>query len=341
MEKRVTAAALLAASLTAGSALAQDGDQRASFGDETGYNYVGGFSVGYKYQELEADTIRDAYVKTVGLNILQFEWFPEQATWMQNISWMAAIRPRLSYELTPGDSADQDEIAQASDSEKEGWTRFVADLSIDPIQLFGGEKSNHRIDINYDVQTFLITVQATRDYFYIEDNDAKLLTAGDKIDVNTTFTEAVIGYANEPAPGKRVAMGLFSVDYEKPVSSDVSTPIESIYKGNFEATGLYVGGTMRFFNSLDISLRYDFTFDAEATADGGTSLTRDEFGIEDSIEYESYTLNAVYDLRKTSMKLPLEVRFNYIQRQFDAFVEGSTLNDDRIFGISLIGSFTL
>ena len=101
MDKRVTAAALLTASLTAGNALAQDGDQRASFGDETGYNYVGDFSVGYKYLELEADTIRDAYVKTIGLNILQFEWFPEQATWMQNISWMAAIRPRLSYELTP------------------------------------------------------------------------------------------------------------------------------------------------------------------------------------------------------------------------------------------------
>ena len=140
MDKRVTTAALLTASLTAGNALAQDGDQRASFGDETGYNYVGGFSVGYKYLELEADTIRDAYVKTIGLNILQFEWFPEQATWMQNISWMAAIRPRLSYELTPGDSAEQDEIAQASDSEKEGWTRFIADLSIDPVQLFGGEK---------------------------------------------------------------------------------------------------------------------------------------------------------------------------------------------------------
>ncbi|MBU72465.1 hypothetical protein [Spongiibacter sp.] len=340
MDKRVTAAALLTASLTAGNALAQDGDQRASFGDETGYNYVGDFSVGYKYLELEADTIRDAYVKTIGLNILQFEWFPEQATWMQNISWMAAIRPRLSYELTPGDSAEQDEIAQASDSEKEGWTRFIADLSIDPVQLFGGEKSVHRIDINYDVQTFLITVQATRDYFYIEDNDAKLLTAGDKIDVNTTFTEATVGYAMEEQD-VRFGVGLFSVDYEKPVSSDVSTPIESIYKGSFEATGLYLGGSVRFFNSLDVSLRYDFTFDAEATVDGGTSLTRDEFGIEDSIEYESYTLDVVYDLRKTSMKLPLEVRFNYTQRQFDAFLEGSTLNDDRLFGISLIGSFTL
>ena len=296
--------------------------------------------MGYKYLELEADTIRDAYVKTIGLNILQFEWFPEQATWMQNISWMAAIRPRLSYELTPGDSAEQDEIAQASDSEKEGWTRFIADLSIDPVQLFGGEKSAHRIDINYDVQTFLITVQATRDYFYIEDNDAKLLTAGDKIDVNTTFTEATVGYAMEEQD-VRFGVGLFSVDYEKPVSSDVSTPIESIYKGSFEATGLYLGGSVRFFDSLDVSLRYDFTFDAEATVDGGTSLTRDEFGIEDSIEYESYTLDAVYDLRKTSMKLPLEVRFNYTQRQFDAFVEGSTLNDDRLFGISLIGSFTL
>ena len=340
MDTRVTAAALLAASLTTGSALAQDGDQRASFGDETGYNYIGGFSVGYKYQELEADTIRDAYVKTVGLNILQFEWFPEQATWMQNISWMAAIRPRLSYELTPGDSADQDEIAQASDSEKEGWTRFVADLSIDPVQLFSGEKSDHRIDINYDVQTFLITVQATRDYFYIEDNDAKLLTAGDKIDVNTTFTEAVIGYATEKE-NLRLMAGLFYVDYEKPVSSDVSTPIESIYKGNFEANGLYLGGSVRLFGNLDLSLRYDFSYDAEATVDGGTSLTRDEFGIEDSIEYDAYTLNAVYDLRKTAMKLPMEVRFSYIQRQFDALVEGSTVNDDRIFGISLIGSFTL
>ena len=139
----------------------------------------------------------------------------------------------------------------------------------------------------------------------------------------------------------RFGVGLFSVDYEKPVSSDVSTPIESIYKGSFEATGLYLGGSVRFFDSLDVSLRYDFTFDAEATVDGGTSLTRDEFGIEDSIEYESYTLDVVYDLRKTSMKLPLEVRFNYTQRQFDAFVEGSTLNDDRLFGISLIGSFTL
>ncbi|MBM7421844.1 hypothetical protein [Spongiibacter marinus] len=339
MTRKASAIALAAALLSSG-ALAQEQDQRASFGDDASYNYFGGVSVGYKYQELEADTIRDAYVKTVGLNILQFEWFPEQATWMQNISWMAAIRPRLSYELTPGDSADQDEIAQASDSEKEGWTRFVADLSIDPIQLFGGEKSNHRIDINYDVQTFLITVQATRDYFYIEDNDAKLLTAGDKIDVNTTFTEAVIGYAVEEED-LRLMVGFFSVDYEKPVSSDVSTPIESIYKGNFESRGIYMGGSIRLFGNLDLSLRYDYSYDAEATVDGGTSLTRDEFGIEDSIEYDAYTLNAVYDLRKTTMKLPMEVRFSYIQRQFDALVEGSTVNDDRIFGVSLIGSFTL
>lgn len=340
MTRKASAIALAAAILSSG-ALAQEHDQRASFGDDASYNYFGGVSVGYKYQELEADTIRDAYVKTVGLNILQFEWFPEQATWMQNVSWLAAVRPKLSYEMTPGDSAEQDEIAQASDSEKEGWTRFVADLSIDPFQLFGGEKTNHRIDINYDVQTFLITVQATRDYFYVEDNDAKLLTAGDKIDVNTTFKEAVIGYSNEPSPGQSFMMGLFSVDYEKPVSSDVSTPIEAIYKGEFEATGLYLGGSLRFFGNLDVSLRYDFTFDAEANVDGGKSLTRDEFGIEDSIEYESYTLNAVYDLSKTRVKLPMELRFNYTQRQFDAFVEGSTLNDDRIFGVSLVGSFTL
>ncbi|MBD2857744.1 hypothetical protein IB286_01910 [Spongiibacter sp. KMU-158] len=326
-------------SAASGASFAEE-DQRASFEDGN-YNYLGGFAVGYKYQEMEASTIRNAYVKTVGLNIISLEWFPEQASWMQNISWMAAVRPKLAYEFTPGDSADQDEIAKASDSEKEGWTRFVADLDVDVVRLFKGtdEPSGGYMTFDYEVQSFLVTVQATQDYYYRDDNSAKLLTAGDKLDVNTTFTDWAIGYEMGDEKG-HVGMGYFSVDYEKPISSDVNTPIETIYKANFEADGLFflVGGEI---GGVSMDLRYDFTFDATAEVDNGTSLTRSSFGYDESIEYNAYTLNASYDLMNTRFKLPVVVGMNYIQREFSNFTGGGTINDDKIFGLSVIGSFSL
>jgi hypothetical protein len=313
-------------------------DTRESFDDDN-YNYLGGFSLGYKYQEMEADTIRNAYVKTIGLNILQFEWFPEQATWMQETSWLTAIRPKLTYELTPDNSAEQDEIAQASKSDQEGWSRFVADISIDPFKLFGGDNSDQRIELNYDVQTFLVTVQATQDYYYIEDNNARLLTAGDKLDVNTTFTEATAGWISTENI-TRFGLGYFSVDYEKPISTDVASPIETIYRGTFEASGVYLKGGITI-GGFDIALRYDYSFDATADFNNGTSLSTDSSGYEDSVEYTAYTLDAVYDLNKSRFKLPVELRLNYVQREFSNFTEGSKLNDDRIFSLSVIGSFTL
>jgi hypothetical protein len=70
-------------------------------------------------------------------------------------------------------------------------------------------------------------------------------------------------------------------------------------------------------------------------------LSTDSSGYEDSVEYTAYTLDAVYDLNKSRFKLPVELRLNYVQREFSNFTEGSKLNDDRIFSLSVIGSFTL
>ncbi|MCP5170233.1 MAG: hypothetical protein H6999_10835 [Hahellaceae bacterium] len=306
------------------------------------YNYLGGFSVGYKYQEMEADTIRDAYVKTVGLNIAQVEWIPEKASWMQSYGWLRAIRPKIHYEFTPAGSAAQDEIVRVSDSEKEAWQRLVADLDITPASWFTGTESEHHLVANYDLQTFLVTVQATRDYWFVEQGNAKLLVPGDKLDASTTFKELTVGYQwQKPDEIGYVGMGYFNVNYEKPVSTDVLTPLETIYTGEFDASGLYLLLGVVLDKAWDIYARYDTSTDAEANIQGNTSLATSGFSFTPTIEYEAIKAGLRFDMGRYWSKAPFVTELAYIQRKFDVFVGGEELNDDRIISFSISGQFSL
>lgn len=311
------------------------------------YDYLGEFSIGYKYQEMEAETIRYAYVKTVGLNIVQFIWNPGEASWARDRGWLSSILPSISYEETPGNSAEQDKIAEVSETSKQGWKRFVGTFDVTPeTMLTDAEESAHHIDIRLDVQTFLVTVQTTQDYFYVDDNDARLLTAGDQLDVNSVFTEGQLGYRFEVVDQQdynglySAGLGIFSVDYEKPISSDISSPIESIYKGSFSATGMYLQLGFKA-GDLKIDARYDYAPEAKATVEDGISLSRSEFGYDESIEYSAYRLGLTYDLQNFLFGLPLTSQLNYVQRQFTTFVDGDKLNEDRIIDLSFTYKFML
>lgn len=311
----------------------------ASDASADSYSYLGEFSVGYKYQEMEADTIRYAWVKTIGMNIVQFTWSPSDASWARDRKWLSSILPTLSYEQTPGTAAEQDQIAEISESSKQGWKRFVGTFDLQPVtMLTDAESSPHHIDIGLDVQTFLVTVQATRDYFYIDSNDATLLVAGDQLDLATTFTEARLGYRYQ---GDSVSwsLGAFQLDYEKPISSDVDSPMEYIYKAAFKATGASLGLGFHPGN-LQLDFGYDLSTDADATVNGGVSLSRDQYGIDENITYTAYRATLSYDLQDFLFGLPLYSRLNYVERHFTTW-QGENLNDDRIIDLSLVYKFML
>ncbi|WP_221793597.1 hypothetical protein [Oceanobacter mangrovi] len=306
------------------------------------YTYAGGFLIGYKYQEMEADTIRNAYVRTIGLNIFEFEWEPGKASWLDPVRRVADLLPALRYEMTPGNTANQDQIAEVSNTaeEKAGWTRFLANIDVDPVSLLGGDDSMHRIIGSYEIQTFLVSVQATQDYYYIQNNDAQLLVAGDGINVNTIFKEATLGYRVTDPGSYAMDLGWFNVNYEKPISSDVSMPLESIYRAEFEASGLFFGASLSL-GSWTFGGRYDLGYDAKATVDGGVSLSRTEYGFDESIEYSAYRIDVQYDLKKSSLRWPLAINLNYLERSFSTLADGDNINDDRILGISLQSRFEL
>ncbi|WP_114416561.1 hypothetical protein [Marinospirillum perlucidum] len=316
---------------------------RAVQAEEAEYNYLGRFELGYKYQSMQAETIRDAYVETIGLNLMTLEWFPEEATWMQGFSWLSSIRPRFLYEFTPGNSAEQDQIVALSNQDVQAWERWAADMQVDLWQLFTGEPSSLYISYTHEVQSFLVNVQASRDYWYVEDDNARLLVPGDQINVGTRFVEKTLGLYAVDSTGL-MGLGYFESDYNKPISTDAVTPLETIYEAEFIAKGMFI--SYRIGQPADfwhLQFRMDLGVEAEANILNGVSLSQDDLisGYNPTIAYEAYHAGLGINLRDTGLRWPLNFRVTYVKRRFEQLLSEQKLNDDEIVNFSANWEFTL
>jgi len=310
---------------------------------DEGYSYLGRFHVGYKYQTMQAETIRDAYVETIGLNLMTLEWFPEESTWMQQFSWLSSIRPRFLYEVTPGNSTEQDQIVALSNQDVQAWERWAADMQVDLWQLFTGEPSSLYLSYTHDVQSFLVNVQASRDYWFVEDDNARLLVPGDQINVGTRFVEKTLGLYVNDSTGL-FGMGIFESTYNKPISTDAVTPLETIYEAEFIAKGMFIkyilGSPSDFWQ---LQLRMDLGLEAEANILSNVSLSQDNFssGYNPTIEYEAYHAGLGISLKNTSLRWPFNFNVTYVKRHFEQLLSEQTLNDDEIINFSANWEFTL
>lgn len=293
--------------------------------------YLGAFEIGYKYQYLEPDHIQNAYVKTVGLNIIRFKWNLKAVSWLDRWPLLKMFLPQFTYEWTPGDKATQERLLALSKGGGAGSERFIADFDLDIGDFFGKPKK-HYLVASYDDQSFLYSVQAKQDFWFFYGQRAQLLIPGDNIDVATTFNNLRIGYLFKK---KRYSLGLgwFDLAYKKPLTSDVLTTTEAIYESELQAQGMYFQAAYHL-NYASINFLYSRALKANIELVQGISAAfQPSSQSVKNIEFDEYAVYFTLHAKQFGWKIPLQLNTGVIQRNF------SNYNDDLIYNFSLVYQF--
>lgn len=292
------------------------------------YFYLGEITIGYKYQFLQPDDISKAYVETVGLNLLSIELNPQKASWGNK--WLKLFLPKLTYEFTPGNSAEQDELIALNQDSNNASTRFAADLNAD-IGEFFNRPDRHFLVGYYDRQAFLYNVQSLDFYWFFSDNRARLLLPGDEISVATVFEQSRLGYRQQRGRWQ-AEIGAFQLRYQKPLLSPLLTSTDALFESQLNSQGIYLGAGYQYRENSGVFLNYNQGFQSDIDLVEGFSqaYNPDKDRTED-INFSAWQIDMVLASSDFGLKrLPLQLMSSVIYRDFEGY------NDDLIYSINII-----
>ncbi len=206
-----------------------------------------GASLDYEYQTWEPDDIYGADLLTSGINLIGLQ--------IGYGSGKHGFSPLFRYEFAPsGDKANQDKLVELSSSGASGWERIFADFK----WTFDSGSS---LSFIYDKQAYMTSVQASRDYWYFENGSATLLVPGDIVRNTTVMQDTQLLYGASFG-GFPIQVGVFSLSYEKPFSTDIQNGQIGIYQTQLDATGVVLKSQYESdFWGADLSYKYGFQGD--------------------------------------------------------------------------------
>lgn len=208
--------------------------------------------VDYRFQAWAPDDIYGADLLTTGLNLIGLQ--------LGYATDGGSFTPMVRYEFAPGgDSATQSKLLELSSDEASGWERLIADMK-------WNLASGNSISFVYDKQSYLTSVQTTRDYWYFDGSSVTLLVPGEIVRSSTVMQDIQILYGTP-----LYKIGFFSLTYEKPLSTDIQNGQIGIYRTKLDAMGIvassqYKMGKWNFGGSLKYGLQSDLTIGASSSA---------------------------------------------------------------------------
>ena len=287
---------------------------------------LGTFNIGYKLQALEADIIQDAYVETTGMNIVSIQFTP---------SLSPVLGAFISYEFTPGNEAEQDElIALQSKSTDNGWKRILANFEFKITDRWG-------MGFSYDDQSFLNSVQSNKDYWFVSETSAQLLIPGDSISIATVFnnTEAYITLSGSQFD---THFGWFSIDYQKPFATDALTTVTTIFDSKLKASGPFFRiNSAKSSDGLAVSAAIKYAIDPEITVNGQNigQISGNFISSVNTLSYVEYSIDISYTQK--IFNIPTRAKLEYTTRIFEDIVDEALITDDTIIGFSVSFLFSI
>ncbi len=292
------------------------------------YFYLGEITLGYKYQFLQPDDIAEAYVKTIGLNLLSLELNLQKASWSNK--WSRLFLPTLTYEFTPNNSAEQKQLIALNQGSSNASSRFAADLNAD-IGEFFNRPDRHFLVGYYDRQAFLYNVQTTDFYWFFSNNRATLLLPGDAISVATVFEQSRLGYRQQRKRWQ-AEFGAFQLRYQKPLLSPLLTSTDALFESTLKSQGLYFGAGYFYRGKSGVFLNYNKGLQSDIElVEGFSQAYNPAKDRTEDINFSAWQIDMVLTSTDFGLKrLPLQLMTSVIYRDFEGY------NDDLIYSINII-----
>jgi hypothetical protein len=330
--------------------------RRGVAGPRTGLaKYVAGVRASYVYQHWVPREIPDAHYQTTGLNLLRLELLLNHDE-LRFLSWLQA---HLKYEIRPGGDRDQEELLRVVAEEKSGWESIAGNLHA-ALPFLSSKDVLRGPTYSFQRRYFLSSAQALQDYWYYSGGTVRLLVPGDTVSTATIFTRHRGGFRGtqlSPAgkPSWAYEVGGYYVHYRKPYTHDrfATLPGTAIFDAELQGGGAYVEGTKYF---APFGGDQDAWKAVVAVYGGPASILLDDVSAAAILPAESTIFMGEVEV---ALEIPAvwiggaylggKVELDY--RTFgDWFAGGSSdparantqsLNNDLIFGVSVVGGYFL
>jgi hypothetical protein len=330
--------------------------RRGVAGPRTGLaKYVAGVRASYVYQHWVPREIPDAHYSTTGLNLLRLELLLN----LDELKFLSWLQAHLKYELRPGGDRDQDELLRVVAEEKSGWESIAGNLHA-ALPFLSSKDVLRGPTYSFQRRYFLSSAQALQDYWYYSGGTVRLLVPGDTVSTATIFTRHRGGFRGtqlSPAgkPSWAYEVGGYYVHYRKPYTHDrfATLPGTAIFDAKLQGGGAYVEGTKYF---APFGGDQDAWKAVVAVYGGPASILLDDVSAAAILPAESTIFMGEVEV---ALEIPAlwiggayfggKVELDY--RTFgDWFAGGSSdparastqnLNNDLIFGVSVVGGYFL